>query len=38
MISNRVKRNIFLTLAVMSAITVIDRAIRLAMGHVEWWM
>lgn len=38
MISNRVKRNIFLTLAVMSASTVIDRAIRLAMGLVEWWM
>lgn len=38
MISNRVKRNIFLTLAIMSVITVIDRAIRLAMGLVEWWI
>lgn len=38
MISNRVKRNIFLTLAIMSAVTVIDRAIRLAMGLVEWWI
>ena len=38
MISNRVKRNIFLTLAIMSAVTVIYRAIRLATGLVEWWM
>lgn len=37
MISNRTKRNIWLTLAILSLGAVIDRAIRVADGSVEWW-
>ena len=37
MISNRVKRNVWLVLAVMSVGVVINRAIRVAEGTVEWW-
>lgn len=37
MISNRVKRNICLTLAIMSAICSIDRAIRAFTGNMEWF-
>lgn len=36
MISNRVKRNVWLVLAVMSVGVVINRAIRVAEGTVEW--
>lgn len=36
MISNRVKRNVWLVLAVMSVGAVVDRAIRVAEGTVEW--
>ena len=37
MLSNRVKRNIWLTLTIMSGLTVIDRAVRIVDGSVEWW-
>lgn len=37
MISNKAKRNIWLTLAILSVGAVIDRAIRVADGSVEWW-
>lgn len=37
MISNRVKRNVWLVLAVMSVGVVINRAIRVAEGTAEWW-
>jgi len=37
MISNRVKRNIWLAFAVMSVGVVVDRAVRAATGSVEWW-
>lgn len=37
MISNRVKRNVWLVLAVMSVGVVVDRAIRVAEGTMEWW-
>ncbi len=37
MLSNKTKRNIWLTLSVLSALTVIDRSIRLAMGEIDWW-
>lgn len=37
MLSNRVKRNIWLTLTIMSGIAVIDRAVRVATGSGEWW-
>lgn len=37
MLSNKVKRNIWLTLAVVSVACVIDRAIRVMDGSVEWW-
>lgn len=37
MLSNRVKRNIWLTFAVLSAGCVIDRTIRVIDGSVEWW-
>ncbi len=37
MTSNRVKRNIWLTLTIMSLIAIIDRIIRVADGSVEWW-
>lgn len=37
MISNRVKRNIWLTLVILSGVAIIDRAIRVAMCELEWW-
>lgn len=37
MISNRTKKNIWLALAVLSLVAVIDLAIRVADGSVEWW-
>lgn len=37
MLSNRVKRNIWLALSIMSSVVIIDRAIRFADGSVEWW-
>lgn len=37
MISNKVKRNIWLALTIMSGLTVIDRAVRIVDGSVEWW-
>lgn len=37
MLSNKTKRNIWLALSVMSALTVIDRSIRLVIGEISWW-
>lgn len=37
MLSNKVKRNLWLTLAILSLAAVVDRAIRVADGTVEWW-
>lgn len=37
MISNKVKRNLWLTLSIMSVIVVIDRSIRVIDGLLEWW-
>lgn len=37
MINNKVRRNLWLALAIMSAAAVIDRAIRVAEGSIEWW-
>lgn len=37
MISNKVKRNVCLTLAIMSTARIADRAIRVADGSLEWW-
>ncbi|WP_297064611.1 hypothetical protein [uncultured Duncaniella sp.] len=37
MVSNRVKRNIWLALSVVSLAVIIDRAIRFADGSVQWW-
>ena len=37
MISNKVKRNVWLTLAIMSTACTADRAIRVADGSLEWW-
>lgn len=37
MISNKVKRNVWLTLAIMSTACIADRAIRVAGGSLEWW-
>lgn len=37
MLSNKVKRNIWLTLAVVSVGCMIDRAIRVIDGSAEWW-
>lgn len=37
MLSNRVKRNIWLTLAILSVLAIVDRAIRLIFGEGEWW-
>ncbi|MDE7385742.1 MAG: hypothetical protein K2N28_01240 [Muribaculaceae bacterium] len=35
--SNKCKRNLWLVLGIMSVAIVIDRAIRLAHGDLEWW-
>lgn len=37
MISDRVKRNIWLTLSIVSILIIIDRAIRILMGELDWW-
>lgn len=37
MLSNEVKRNIWLTFAILSVGCIIDRAIRVIDGTVEWW-
>lgn len=37
MLSNRAKRNIWLTLAILSTLVTIDRAIRIVMGDLDWW-
>ena len=37
MLSNRVKRNLWLTLAILSGLAIIDRTIRIVMGDLEWW-
>ncbi len=37
MISNKTKRNIWLTLAVLAAVTSIARVIDAFMGNVKWW-
>lgn len=37
MLSNRVKRNIWLTLTIMSGLAVMDRTFRVATGSGEWW-
>lgn len=37
MISNKVRRNFWLTLSILSTVTIVDCAIRLASGEVEWW-
>lgn len=37
MLSDKVKRNIWLTLAITSILAVINRTIKLAAGETEWW-
>ncbi|MDE6655032.1 MAG: hypothetical protein K2K37_11680 [Muribaculaceae bacterium] len=37
MMSDRVKRNIWLTLSILSVGIILDRTIRVADGSVEWW-
>lgn len=37
MLSNKLKRNFWLTLAILSIGCIIDRAIRVINGSVEWW-
>lgn len=37
MISNKVKRNIWFVLGILSLAATIDRSIRLAAGKIEWW-
>lgn len=37
MLSNKVKRNIWLILAILSVGCIIDRAIRAIDGSIEWW-
>lgn len=37
MLSDKVKRNIWLALAITSAVAVINRTIKLAAGETEWW-
>lgn len=37
MISNKVRRNIWLSLAILSLGTIVDRAIRVSDGTAEWW-
>ena len=36
MTSNKVKRNIWFALTIMSGLTVIDQAVRIVDGSVEW--
>lgn len=37
MLSNRVRRNVWLVLGVLSLAAVGDRAVRVAQGSLEWW-
>ncbi|MDE5886227.1 MAG: hypothetical protein K2J48_03430 [Muribaculaceae bacterium] len=37
MVSNRVKRNIWLTLSILSIFVIVDRIIRIVMGELDWW-
>lgn len=37
MISNRVRRNFWLVIAIMSVGVIVYRAIRFAGGSLEWW-
>lgn len=37
MLSNKVKRNFWLTLAILPVGCIIDRAIRVINGSIEWW-
>lgn len=37
MLSDKTKRNIWLTLAITSILAVINRTIKLAAGETEWW-
>ena len=37
MVSNKVKRNIWLTLAILSIIGIVDRIIKFIDGSIEWW-
>lgn len=37
MLGNKVKRNIWLTLFVFALVAVVDRAVRVADGRLEWW-
>ena len=38
MLSNRTKRNIWLVLTIVSALSVPDLAARVARGEVGWWL
>ena len=37
MFNNRTRRNLWLTLAILSLAAVVDRAIRVIDGSIEWW-
>lgn len=37
MLSNKTKRNVWLTLTLLSAVAIADRAFRVAVGEIEWW-
>lgn len=37
MINNKIRRNIWFVLAILSLGVIIDRAIRVADGTAEWW-
>lgn len=37
MLSNKTKRNIWLTLSILSIGCIIDRTIRVIDGSIEWW-
>lgn len=37
MLSNKIKRNIWLTLSILSIGCIIDRTIRVIDGSIEWW-
>lgn len=37
MLSNRVKKNIWLVLLIVSIVGIIDRSIRVADGSLDWW-
>lgn len=37
MISNKARRNIWLTFTILSCVAIVDRTIRVADGSIEWW-